>query len=46
MTSEPELARSIFGVDAIDEFTVVVTDWIWDHCQHLADVEVRSCVTD
>lgn len=34
--------RSIFGVDPLDDFAVLIADCIWDHCQNLSHIEVRS----
>lgn len=36
-------ARSVFGVDPLDEFTVFVSDWIWERTRGLSNVEV--CAT-
>ena len=38
---QPPLERSIFGIDPIDEFTVTVADWIWEHAKDERNVEVR-----
>lgn len=34
-------ARSVFGVDPLDEFALLVSDCVWDHCRNLGNIEVR-----
>lgn len=40
MEEGPPPARSLFGVDPLDDFAVFVADWIWDHAQGLDNIEV------
>ncbi|KAI3623237.1 mRNA-capping enzyme subunit beta [Malassezia furfur] len=35
-------ARSVFGVDPLDEFALLVSDCVWDHCRNLGNIEIEA----